>query len=216
VQRFGAATPARPAPPREFFRPAVHTRNDALVRFIPRVVVVGVAVLATVGCGANEKMQVLSPDDLRRITTVRPVTPGWAWPRKSTHEKLTATSAYSCDGWRWQDEQKLGVTFACLAESEAEAHKYLAGARVFAHGWAKRDQGHFTDVTLGGLGNEAWRIQNDFSRGHEVTYGWRRSRLMLQVHIQCIFRTCPSDIRRAGRAWAEAIDTKAVDAFDRE
>jgi hypothetical protein len=44
----------------------------------------------------------------------------------------------------------------------------------------------------------------------------RRSRLVLQVHIQCIFQTCPSDIRRAGRAWADALDKEAVDATDKE
>jgi hypothetical protein len=71
------------------------------------------------------------------------------------------------------------------------------------------DGGQFTDVTIQGLGDEAWRIQEDFPGGQEVTYGWRRRTLLLQVHIQCIFQTCPSDIGRAGRAWADAIDKEA-------
>jgi len=87
----------------------------------------------------------------------------------------------------------------------------LASSRTFARGWAKRavDGGDFTDVPIHGLGDEAWRIQEDFPGGQEVTYGWLRRTLLLQVHIQCIFRTCPSDVRGAGRAWADALDKEA-------
>jgi hypothetical protein len=182
------------------------------VRFISKWSAVVLAVVAGAGCGANPKGTTLSARDLRSIASVRPATPGWAWPRRSTHEKPSA----SCDGWRWQDEEKLGVTFACLADSKTEAHKGLMGARAFARRWAKRtvDGGHFTDLPLQGLGEEAWRIQEDFAGGQEVTYGWRRSRLLLQIHIQCIFETCPSDILRAGRVWADAIDKEAVDAVN--
>ncbi|HEX9350093.1 MAG TPA: hypothetical protein VF877_02340, partial [Gaiellaceae bacterium] len=111
-------------------------------------------------CGSGSKEQTFSAADLRRIATVRPMTPGWAWPEKPHHER---NSGEACDGWRWQDEEKLGVTFACVAESETGAHKGLAGARAFARGWAKRtvDGGQFTDVALEGLGEEAWRIQED-------------------------------------------------------
>jgi hypothetical protein len=42
-----------------------------------------------------------------------------------------------------------------------------------------------------------------------VTHGWRRANLVLQVHIQCIWRYCFSDIRSAARAWADAIDDEA-------
>jgi hypothetical protein len=166
----------------------------------------GIVALAA-GCGAAHE-QMLSASDLRRMTTVRPMPPGWNWPQRPTHEKQITGP---CDGWRWQDAEKLGVTYACLVDSETGAHKDVAGARAFARYWAKRtvDGGHFTDVPIDGLGDEAWRIQSDFPGGQEVTYGWRRGRLLLQVHIQCIFQTCPSDIRRAGRAWADAIDKEA-------
>ena len=159
-------------------------------------------------CGAGSKEQTFSAGDLRRIASVRPAAPGWAWPQKPLHEQQTGGA---CDGWRWQDKRKLGVTSACLADSEAEAHKDLAGARAFARGWAERTVGggRFTDVRLESLGEEAWRIQEDFAGGQEVTYGWRRSRLLLQVHIQCIFQPCLYDIRRAGRGWADAIDREA-------
>jgi hypothetical protein len=148
----------------------------------------------------------LSAADLRHITTVQPTTRDWDWPEKPTHEQLAA----ACDGWRWQDEEKLGVTSACLFDSATDAQEGLPRARAFARGWAKRtvDEygGHFTDVRLDGLGEEAWRIQEDFAGGPEVTYGWRRANLVLQVHIQCIFHTCPSDIRSAARDWVDAID----------
>jgi hypothetical protein len=98
-----------------------------------------------------------------------------------------------------------------LTDNERAAHKALASSRAFARGWAKRtvNGGQFTDVPIQGLGDEAWRIQEDFPGGQEVTYGWRRATLLLQVHIQCIFQTCPSDVGQAGRAWADAIDKEA-------
>jgi hypothetical protein len=147
----------------------------------------------------------LSATDVRHITTVRPTSRGWDWPEEPTRERL----AGACDGWRWQDEAKLGVTSACLFDSPMDAQEGLPRARAFARGWAKRTvgyAGHFTDVRLDGLGEDAWRIQEDFPGGQEVTYGWRRANLLLQVHIQCIFQTCPSDIRSAARDWVDAID----------
>jgi hypothetical protein len=176
------------------------------VRLIARRALVGIGVAAFVaGCG-NSKTEMLSPADVRHIATVRPTSRGWDWPEKPTQERL----ADACDGWRWQDEAKLGVTSACLFDNAMAAHEGLPRARAFARGWAKRtvDEygGHFTDARLDGLGEEAWRIHGDFAGGEEVTYGWRRANLLLQVHIQCIFQTCPSDIRLAARDWVNAID----------
>jgi len=54
---------------------------------------VGLAVVAGAGCGGNDQGQTISAGDLRRIATVRPATPGWDWPEKSTHEKVTRTPA---------------------------------------------------------------------------------------------------------------------------
>lgn len=150
----------------------------------------------------------LSRADVRPIAKVRPTTRGWDWPQRPTHERLDE----ACDGWRWQNYEKLGVTSACLFESAKDAHEGLPRARAFARKWAKRtvagSGGHFTDVRVDGLGEEAWRIQGNFSTGQEVTFGWRRANLMMQVHIQCI-STCPSDIRSAARAWGDAIDHEA-------
>jgi hypothetical protein len=209
------------------------------LRFITRWSAVGLAALAVAaGCGGNSKNQALAAGDLRRITFVRPTTPGWGWPLKPVppaappgrddpsvkaparvdpldkaidRQLAKAGSEVASEGSRWQDEEKLGVTHAVLLKSAAGAHTVLAAERAYARGWAKRfvDGGHFTDGRVEGLGEEGWRIQSDFPTGQEVTYGWRRATLVLQIHIQCIFQTCPSDIRRAGRAWADAIDRKA-------
>jgi hypothetical protein len=124
----------------------------------------------------------------------------------------------AADGSRWQDDQKLGVTVAWLLKSPTAARTVLVAARAFQRGWAERTVagGHFTDLPIEGLGDEAWRVQSDFPGGQEVTYGWRRASLVMQVHVQCIFATCPSDIVRAARAWVDDIDTEAVTTIGSE
>jgi len=216
------------------------------VRFSTRRGVIGVAVaVVAAACGANSAGQTLSAGDLARITTVRPMTPGWAWPQvpippvaaspqetpsgKETpiptepdpladaldRQIRDAGGLVAADGSRWQDEQKLGVTLAWLLKSAAGARTVLAAERVYQRGWVERTVagGHFTDLPIEELGDEAWRIQSDFPGGQEVTFGWRRANLILQVHIQCIFQTCPSDVSLAARAWVDAIDKEAVDAI---
>jgi hypothetical protein len=208
--------------------------------------VIGVAVVVVAaGCGANSEGHTLSAGDLARITTVQPMTPGWAWPQQpippvaaSPEETPSgketpvptepdpladaldrqirdAGGLVAADGSRWQDEEKLGVTLAWLLKSSAGARIVLAAERAYQRGWVERtvDGGHFTDLPIEELGDEAWRIQSDFPGGQEVTFGWRRANLMLEVHIQCIFQTCPSDISLAARAWVDAIDNEAADAI---
>jgi hypothetical protein len=213
--------------------------------FVTRWGVVALVMVAA-GCGADAPQRTLSAGDLRRITTVGPTTPGWSWPQapipadspppyESPLAKETpsatipdpvevtyddqiagAGGVVADDGSRWQDEQKLGVSYASLLNSATGAQTALAAQRTFAHGWAERTVGggQFTDIPIEGLGDEAWRILSDFPGGQEVTYGWRRASLVMQVHIQCIFRSCPSDISLAARAWVDAIDKEAVDAID--
>jgi len=176
------------------------------VRFITRCGVAGVTVAAlATGCGGQSKTLTLSGADLKRIASVRPMTPGWYWPKKPISEEPTGGG---CGGSRWQDKQKLGVSSACQFYDATGAHKQLAENRAFARHWAKRTVGggRFTDIRLDGLGDEAWRIREDFAGGQEVTYGWRRSNLVLQVHVQCIFQICPSDILTAVPTWVDAID----------
>jgi len=180
--------------------------------------------------------------DLHRIVRVAPTTPGWDWPAEpivqapppaaepSTaagtpgpsdtdplaaeldRQMESAGEVIAADGSRWQDEHKLGVTFAMLLENEAGARTVVAAQRAFQLGWVKRTLGggQFTDQAVDGLGDEAWRIQSDFPGGQQVTLAWRRASLTLQIHIQCIFQTCPSDISAAARAWADAMDKEAA------
>ena len=184
----------------------------------------------------------LSATDLHRIVGVPPTTPGWGWPTEpivqppppsmepsASHDTPGPTDAdplaaelerqmaiaggvVAADGSRWQDEQKLGVTYALLLTNDAGARIALAAQRAFQRGWVERTlgDGQFTDLPVDGLGDQAWRVQSDFPGGQQATLGWRRARLVLQIHIQCIFRTCPSDIGAAARAWADAMDKEAA------
>jgi hypothetical protein len=130
------------------------------------------------------------------------------------HGIADAGGIVAADGSRWQDADKLGVAVAWLVKDAAGAHIAVAAQRVFEHGWAERDRGTFADVAVDGLGDEAWAIWGtDSPVGHTSTYGWRRNSLVLMVHIQCIFKACPSDIRVAARAWVDAIDRAAAMAI---
>jgi hypothetical protein len=114
---------------------------------------------------------------------------------------------------RWQDTSKLAHVDANLFKSASAAHTALPGFRAFARKWAKRDGGQLTDTQVEGLGQEAWEVgAGPALFGEEVTYGWREGNLVVEAYIQCIFSTCRSDIGRAGRAWAKAIDREASEA----
>lgn len=111
---------------------------------------------------------------------------------------------------KWQDETKLGHLGGSVFESASDAHQGLAALRAFAHGWAMRFGGDFTDIPVKGLGDESSGIWEHLSYGSEsVTYHWRRGNLVVEVHIQCFQTECPSDIRAAARAWAVSVDEEA-------
>ena len=160
------------------------------------------------------------------------MTPGWDWPRQPTSSgptargeldpgakdrlaaaldrKLLSAGFVRGDGSRWQDGTKLGHLVATVFRSASGAHAGIAAIREFARGWAKRFGGNFTDVRVEGLGDESWRIREHLAYGSEsVTYEWRRDNLVMEVHIQCIQTQCPSDVSRAARAWAAAVDEEA-------
>jgi hypothetical protein len=214
------------------------------MRSIGRLGSIGLAVVAiTAGCSGNSTAQTLSAVDLQRITTIRPVMPGWDWPLEpmprgdtppsetpsisdrppGTPDPLAAAlerqiadagGIVAADGSRWQDADKLGVTFAWLLKGTAGARIALQAERAFEHGWAERDGGKLTDLPIDGLGDEAWGIVGtDSPVGQTATYAWRRNSLVLMVHVQCIFKTCPSDISLAVRAWVDAIDHGAAAAI---
>jgi hypothetical protein len=195
------------------------------------VVALGVLPLA-VGCGADSTQQRYEADDLQRITAVRPMTSDWDWPKdpsSSGHttrselepaatDRLTAAldgkfvnaGFVRSESSKWQDDTKLGHLGGSVFANASGAHKGIAALRVFAHGWAERFGGDFTDIPVEGLGEESWGIWEHLSYGSEsVTYQWRRGNLVVEVHIQCIQTECPSDIRRAVRSWAIAVDEEA-------
>jgi hypothetical protein len=192
------------------------------------------------GCSGNSTAPTLSAVDLQRITTIQPVMPGWNWPLEpvpqgdappseapsmspGAPDPLTAElerqiadagGIVATEGSRWQDADKVGVTFAWLLQSSNGAHTALAAERAFEHSWAERDGGNLSDHPIERLGDEAWAIVGtDSPVGQTATYAWRRNSLVLMVHVQCIFRACPSDISLAARGWVDAIDRVAATAI---
>jgi hypothetical protein len=178
------------------------------------------ALLATLaaGCGGTSvPEQQFSGVDAGRLVTVRPGTPGWGWSELSgssvpfkPHEPSSSDRSLGAAEGRWQDTAKLAHIDVSVFGSASEAHAALPAFHRFARKWAIRDAAGFTDRALEGLGDEAWRIRQgpgDF--GESATVGWRRMNLVLEVHIQCIFTTCRSDVARAIRGWAESVDSAA-------
>lgn len=199
---------------------------------------VALAVVAMMaGCGGRSDPETLSTEDVvKRVVLVPPTTPGWNWPKMTTssspysvdtggdppptgdklaaklYRQLRALDLIGGAGSRWQDSSKLSNLAVELWSSAADAHSAMPAYREFAHGWAEKS-GAVSDETVGGLGDEAWRI---LARGYseEVTYKWRRGNLVLEAHIQCL-AACRSDIDEAGREWVDAIDNEARRAESR-
>jgi len=150
--------------------------------------------LVLAGCGATSDGGLFSAGDAERLMAVGPRMPGSDWPQDPLSSPTFGRDDSTCD----------------LFESASAAHAALPGLRAFAFTWAKRDGGRLRDARIEDLGQEAWVVgagPADF--GEEITFGWRDRNLLVEAHIQCIFSTCHSDIGRAGRAWANAIDGEA-------
>ena len=188
-----------------------HSAVPARIRFVrlsTRRVVVGISVAAlVVGCGSS-RTAMLSRADVRPIAKVRPTTRGWDWPQRPTHERLDE----ACDGWRWQNYEKLGVTSACLFESAKDAHEGLPRASVCAK-WAKR-------TVAGSGGHFTRRPTRRARRGSVEDSGQLLHRAGGDIRMATgqphdagprpgASRTCPSGIRSAARAWGDAIDHEA-------
>jgi hypothetical protein len=193
------------------------------------VALVVVAIMA--GCGGRSDPEALSAKEVvKRAATVPPTTQGWNWPKTTTssspysqdeggdppptsdplaaklYRRLQGLDLIGGAGSRWQDASKLANLHVELWSSARDAHSAMPVFREFAHGWAE-NTGAVSDETVGGLGDEAWRISAS-GYSEEVTYKWRRDNLVLEAHIQC-FASCPSDIEEAVRAWVDAIDEEA-------
>lgn len=191
------------------------------------VSLVVVAILA--GCGGGSDPAAPATEDVvKRVAIVSPTTQGWNWPTVPTssspysknqggdppgdkrsatlYRQLRGLDLIGSAGSRWQDESKLAHLVVERFGSPADAHSAMRPYREFAHGWAEQT-GAVSDGSVGGLGDEAWRIM---ARGYteEVTYKWRRADLILEAHIQCL-SACRSDIDEAARVWVDAIDREA-------
>jgi len=194
-----------------------------------RGALVVVAAIVVGGCsGGEEQEQVFTPADATRIANVRPVTPGWTWPRnpekhvssgspteaKSTDpldvelRKQTADIASVGDAAnKWQDADKLANVYAQVFASAAEAHELMAPFNAYSRGWGERFGRITKDEQIDGLGDEGWFLRTE-ANGTEVTYHWRRGNLVVEAHVQC-FGLCPDDVDAAARAWVDAIDETA-------
>lgn len=195
-----------------------------------RLVLLG-ALFAAAGCGGGSQAPTsFAAVDADRIASVRPATPGWAWPESPVtsgscipgdkpHEDATdplqtaldrrfAATGFICDaGSKWQDDKKLGSLSALRFETPTGAHEGLAAFRVFAHGWGERSGEVIGDDDVEELGDEATRLRVG-GNGVQVTYLWRRANLVLQAHVHC-FGICPADVDALTRIWVDAIDKEA-------
>ena len=131
-------------------------------RVRPGFAAAGVAALV-VGCGGGSQ-QTFSGADADRLTAIRPMTPGWSWPRQPVSSRpFERDASGSTDGYlgaaenRWEDKTKLAHVDANVFRTASAAHAAMPGFRAFARKWAKRDGGRLTDVRVRGLGEEAWR-----------------------------------------------------------
>jgi hypothetical protein len=193
-----------------------------------------VAAIVVGGCGGGkEQEQVFTPADATRIGNVRPVTPGWNWPKKpekrdSPDSQTEAQAHHPTDalllelnkqtadlveigegGSRWRGGDKLANLSVTVYGSASDAHELMAPLNAFSRGWGEA-AGHITkDEDIDGLGDEAWLLwaTSDYF-GKEVTYHWRRGNLFVEAHVDC-FGYCPGDVDAAARAWVDAIDEAA-------
>jgi hypothetical protein len=191
-----------------------------------------VAAIVVGGCsGGKEQERVFAPADATRIGHVRPVTPGWTWPKnqdkRDTPDLQTEAQPDPNDillvefkkqtaalveigegGGRWRDSDKLANLAVMVFRSASDAHKFMAPLNAFSRGWGKVAAGRVTkDEGIDGLGDEAWLLWSE-GNGTEVTYHWRRGNLFVEAHIHC-FGFCPGDVDAAARAWVDAIDKAA-------
>jgi hypothetical protein len=187
-----------------------------------------VAAIVVGGCGGGDQEQVFTPADAARIANVRPVIPGWTWPRNPAKHVSSGSRgepqptdpldvelrrqtadivSLGEEGNKWRDADKLANLYAQVVASAAEAHELMAPFNAYSRGWGKRFGRITKDEEIDGLGDEAWVLRTA-SSGTEVTYHWRRGNLFVEAHVHC-FGFCPGEIEAAARAWADAIDEAA-------
>jgi hypothetical protein len=197
-----------------------------------RTAIATFAAIVVGGCGGGEEQErVFTPADATRIANVRPVMPGWTWPKNpekrtssgtQTEAKPTAPVDIELErqladivflgdaGNKWRDADKLANLSVQVVASAAEADEAMAAFNAFSRGWGEGFGRITKDEEVDGLGDEAWRLWTA-GQGFQVTYHWRRGNLFLEAHVHC-FGSCPGDfdaVDATTRAWVDAIDEAA-------
>jgi hypothetical protein len=163
--------------------------------------VVAVAILAA-GCGGRGS-KAFTLSDAKRLAGVRPVAPGWTWPRSADESHVHASAAWN----EWEDDNKLAHIDVRLYRSASAAHDAMAAFNALSRRYARQSGYILGEEGVSDLGDDAWRLRIG-GNGAEVTYHWRRRNLVLEAHMHC-FGACPADFAAAARAWAETIDAQA-------
>jgi hypothetical protein len=176
-----------------------------------------VLVVVVAACGGKEtQKRPFTAADATRIASVRPVTPGWAWPddperpegarSSSSPEPAELASAAN----KWRDGDKLANLAVTVWRNASDAHEAMQATNAYSRGWGKRSGRIVKDEAIDGLGDEAWRLWVA-GQGLQVTYHWRQDNLWVEAHVHC-WRTCPEEWEpwdAAARAWVDAIDEVA-------
>ena len=196
-------------------------------------VVAGLAVRNGGGNGSASSGTLYTEADAERIAQLAPVTPGWpAWPEQPEEKapstqtpddlaakdpiyaeyrrktaRITGKDDDSGSGNRWVDDDKLANLSTGVFATSEDAHEVFVASNELSRRYGAK-YGFVTRAeAVAGLGDEAWRLWAN-GNGAQVTYHWRRDNLMVEAHIHC-FGTCPPDVDRATRAWADALDAVA-------
>ena len=203
-------------------------RSGGVYTARPRTVLTILAAVIVAGFGGGDGTeQVFGAADAARIAAVRPVGPGWVWPRipeqgdalsgepDSSDPLLTALKEQTAHlvqlgeaGNTWRNEDKLGKLSVSVFGSADDAHEMMAPFNAFSRTAGERSGAVTKDERLDYLGDEAWRLRVGGS-GTQVTYHWRRGNLVVEAHVHC-FGLCPIDVDAGTRAWADAIDAEAT------
>jgi hypothetical protein len=152
------------------------------------------------GCGGGTRT--FDGADARRLASLTPTAaPGWTWLANR------AKPDWDTDGEaskKWQDANKLGNLVVDVYANASDAHHALTAFNALSRVLAARSGRVLHAGAVSGLGDEAWSM-TVAGNGPQVTYHWRRSNLVFEVHVHC-FGRCPHDVDTAARTWAAAID----------
>jgi hypothetical protein len=167
--------------------------------------------------------------DAERIARVPPATTDMEWPSDPVsfdpweeddspppetddpllaelYDRTEALDFVGDSSSRWENGENLGNLGVELWATEADAHASLEPYRAYVRAWAVEGGGVTADEDVSDLGDEAWKIVGG-GHGLRVTYKWRCSNLVIELHTDCAI--CPPDLDASTRDWVDAIDEEA-------